>query len=73
MQDLSVTAAKDFGAAIRKRRKAQGLTQRELALAVGTGERFIVDLEKGKETVRLGKALEVAAALGISVDFAHER
>ena len=43
----------------------EALTQRQLALAVGSGERFIVELESGKETARLGKALQVARALGL--------
>ena len=33
----------------------------------GTGRRFIVDLEKGKETVQFGKVLRVLAILGVSV------
>jgi y4mF family transcriptional regulator len=68
----SINDARAFGGAVRKSRKRAGLTQRDLALAVGAGERFIVDLEKGKETVRLGKALEVAAALGIQVELKHD-
>ena len=64
--------ARAFGEAVRKSRRHEGLTQRELALAVGAGERFIVELEKGKETVRLGKALEVAAVLGIQVELKHD-
>jgi y4mF family transcriptional regulator len=63
---------RDFGAAIRHARKRDGLTQRDLALSVGTGERFIVDLENGKETVRLGKALEVAAALGLKIQLIED-
>lgn len=64
--------ARAFGEAVRNTRKREGLTQRDLALAVGAGERFIVELENGKETVRLGKALEVAAALGIQVELKHD-
>ncbi|MNC95146.1 anaerobic benzoate catabolism transcriptional regulator [compost metagenome] len=67
MQTWPIATAKDFGAALRAKRKSEGLTQRELALATGAGERFIVELESGKETARLGKALEVAAALGMAI------
>lgn len=56
-----------FGKMIRNRRKALGLQQRELALTVGVGERFIVELERGKSTCQLGKALAVARALGIQL------
>jgi y4mF family transcriptional regulator len=57
--------ASEFGRMIRARRKAKRLSQRDLAAAIDTGERFIVDLESGKETCQLGKALAVAFALGI--------
>src|SRR5688500_18921909 len=40
-------------------------SQRDLALAVNVGERFIVDLESGKPTCQLGKALAVARGVGI--------
>jgi y4mF family transcriptional regulator len=67
-----IGSAADFGRAVRAARLQQQLTQRQLALAVGAGERFIVELEGGKPTVRLGKALAVAAALGIATTMAYE-
>lgn len=72
MARWQVRNAEDFGTAVRAARRQEGLTQRQLALAVGAGERFIVDLEGGKETVRLGKAFEVARALGIEIDLIRE-
>lgn len=62
-----MTSPEEFGAAIRAARKAQGLRQDQLAGAAGVGVRFIVDLEAGKPTTHLGKALAVAAALGLHV------
>lgn len=53
-----------LGNAIRQERKALGLRQDELAAASGVGLRFIVELERGKPTVQLGKVLSVLAALG---------
>jgi len=67
-----VTTAKEFGAAVREARVRERLTQRQLALAVGAGERFIVELENGKETARLGKAIAVATALGIKLAMSYE-
>lgn len=55
----------EFGAQLTRARKALGLTQRDLALAVGVGERFIVELEAGKPTAQLGKALAAAKAAGM--------
>lgn len=57
----------DVGAAVRSARRAQGLTQKELAMAARTGTRFVGELERGKETCRLGETLRVLAALGLDV------
>jgi y4mF family transcriptional regulator len=62
---VTLDSATAFGVLIRKVRKAQRLTQSELAGASGVGLRFVVDLEKGKPTCELEKALRVAAMLGI--------
>ena len=61
-------SSEEFGRRIRKRRKEIGLNQAEVALASGTGVRFVSDLEKGKETCQLGKTLKVAANLGFELD-----
>lgn len=53
-----------IGSTIRDERKALGLRQDELAAASGVGLRFLVELERGKPTVQVGKVLDVLAALG---------
>ncbi|NTE56998.1 helix-turn-helix transcriptional regulator [Agrobacterium tumefaciens] len=60
-------SARDFGAAIKERRKALGWTQTGLAARSGTGERFIVELESGKPSCQLEKALIVARTVGIDL------
>ena len=60
--------AKQFGSAIRQTRKSQGLTQQELALTANTAPRFISDLENGKPTCQIGKALHVAQCLSINLE-----
>ena len=50
---------KEIGLIIQKKRKSQGMTQPQLAMACGTGIRFIVDIEAGKETCQIGKVLMV--------------
>lgn len=66
--------SQDFGKMIVKARKTPGLTRRDLALAINTGERFIVDLAAGKPTAQLGKALAAAKAVEIRlVDDASHR
>ena len=62
---MRIENSEQFGAAVAQARKALGLTQRDLALAIGTGERFIVELEGGKRTAQLGKALAAAHAVGL--------
>ncbi|MFN3313111.1 MAG: helix-turn-helix domain-containing protein [Hyphomonas sp.] len=57
----------DIGKLIRTERRAQGLRQPELAAASGVGLRFLVELERGKQTAQLGKALAVLAALGCAL------
>jgi HTH-type transcriptional regulator/antitoxin HipB len=57
----------DIGKLIRNTRKRLGVTQRNLALTSGTGLRFVIDLEKGKETCQIGKALTILHTLGIKV------
>jgi len=54
-----------LGSLIRQTRKNLGVTQKQLALTAGTGLRFIIDLESGKPTCELGKALTVLNTLGI--------
>lgn len=64
----------EFGVQLMRARKVLGLTQRDLALAIGVGERFIVELEAGKPTAQLGKALAAAKAAGMRlVDAADTR
>ncbi len=64
-----IETAQQFGATVAQARKALGLTQRELALAINSGERFIVDLEAGKPTAQLGKALAAAKAVGLRLSW----
>ncbi len=53
-----------IGQIIRDERKELGLRQDELAAASGVGLRFLVELERGKPTVQMGKVLDVISALG---------
>lgn len=62
-----LNTAKEFGALIRRYRKKLGITQIELATRCGTGDRFIVDLENGKPSCHLEKALIAARELGIDL------
>ena len=67
-----VATAEDLGAIIRDERKRQGFTQTELAGLCGVGVTFLSQLENGKETAEIGKAVSVATMLGIDL-FAERR
>jgi len=54
-----------IGLLIRQTRRSLGVTQKDLALSSGTGMRFVIDLEKGKETCEIGKTLTILHTLGI--------
>ncbi len=58
----------EIGKLIRLERKRQGISQLELSQAADVGRRFIVELEGGKETSHLGKALKVMGVLGMTVN-----
>jgi y4mF family transcriptional regulator len=60
-------SSKEIGNLVRQTRNTLGVTQEALALTSGTGPRFIVDLESGKETCELGKVLTVLHTLGIKL------
>lgn len=56
-----------LGELIRKERKKQKLTQEALAALSGVGVRFVRELERGKESCRLGLVLQVMQTLGITI------
>lgn len=69
----TIIDSKTLGLLIRSERKAQGLTQEQLAGLTGVGVRFVRELEAGKESCQLGRALQVMAALGLSVSVNSRR
>lgn len=64
----TIEDATALGEAIRQQRRRLKVTQKDLAMASGSGLRFIVDLEKGKPTCQLGKALEIVRVLGMKLE-----
>ena len=62
---MIITDAFSFGQALRERRKALGYTQAYLAAFSGFSVSFISDLENGKSTAELGKAIYLANLLGL--------
>lgn len=54
----------DIGIKMRSIRKSQHVSQETLAGLAGTGARYISELERGKETVRMRELLKLLDALG---------
>ena len=56
-----------LGEAVRAQRKKSGATLQQAAGLTGVGVRFLLELEHGKKTASLGKALQVAERMGLEV------
>lgn len=61
-----IASAKDVGDAVRDARKRMLLKQSQAAQLCGVGVRFLSDLENGKETLHIGKVLQVLNGLGLA-------
>ncbi len=60
-----ICAMNCIGDFIKQKRKEAGLTQEEFALRSGLGLRFVRELERGKETVRMDKVNQALAMFGM--------
>ena len=65
---IPVQSVSDIGAAVRSKRRSDGLTLIDAAGLCNVNYRFLSDLENGKPTVRLDKVLQVFAALGLELE-----
>lgn len=61
--------ARDIGFMIRAERRAQCLSQAELAARNSTTQAWISEIENGKHTAEIGMVLRVVMDLGIELDF----
>ena len=64
---MKITSTMEFGSTIRNKRKKLGYTQAQLSEYTGFSTSFISDLENGKETAELGKALFLLQLLGLDL------
>lgn len=70
---MKITGADDFGKALQQQRKRMGYTQSYLADVTGLSTSFISDLENGKATAELGKALFLANLLGMDIEIRERK
>jgi y4mF family transcriptional regulator len=73
-QDLGI------GRFVRQRRKANNLSQQQLAELSSVGKRFLIELEAGKPTLRMDAVNKVLAVFGKTLgvvdrsrDYLHDR
>jgi y4mF family transcriptional regulator len=64
---IDISNMKELGRAIRDRRRELGYTQAFLADYAGVSASFLSELENGKETIQIGKMMEVTSLLGMDI------
>ncbi len=67
MKDTEAGAVGAIGTFVRERRESEGLSQRRLAELAGVGTRFVVELERGKPTVRMDVVDRVLGVFGFGL------
>ena len=65
---MKINDAKQLGQIVRKARKMRGYTQQQLADFSGCSLMFVSNLERGKPTCELEKAIRVANTAGLDLD-----
>lgn len=65
---MILTGVEVFGMVVKERRKQLGYTQAYISEVTGISTSFISDLENGKKTVELGKAIFIANLLGLDIE-----
>jgi len=64
---MRITDSKSFGTMLKNRRKQLGYTQAYISEMTGLSVSFLSELENGKKTAQLDKAIEVAMLLGLDL------
>ena len=67
-KSMKITNSEDLGKAIRLRRKELGYTQTDISDYTGFSVSFISDLERGKPTAEMGKAIFLINLLGMDIN-----
>ena len=70
---IDLRRSDQFGEAIRFFRKHRGLTQQQVADMAGCSLMYASNLERGKTSAELGKALKILDVLDVEVSFSDRR
>ena len=65
---MKICDCKAFGRMLKERRKKQGYTQEYVSELTGLSVSFLSNLENGKETAELGRAIHYARILGLDIE-----
>ena len=65
--NTKIRSTKELGDFLQAYRKSQKLTQADISGLANTGNRFIGELENGKDTVQFKKVLDVISVLGLEL------
>lgn len=65
MQPVVITQPVILGQAVKAARRSRGLTQVELADAVGSYPRAIIEIERGRSTANIALILAVLSRVGL--------
>lgn len=66
-----INSVRDIGEALKQYRKNQNITQIQLSQIANVGNRIIIELEKGKPTIQMSKALHILNKVGIKVNLEY--
>jgi transcriptional regulator with XRE-family HTH domain len=64
---LMLATVEDAGLAIRALRKHAGIRIDDFALTAQVSKQFMTDLENGKPTIQMGRALELLNKMGVRI------
>ena len=64
---IKINTPKELGQHLLEERKRLKLTQKEISEFSDVGRKFIIEMEKGKETAQLGKVFELLNSLGLEL------
>ena len=68
---MEILKTEDISSLVKKRRKNLKLTQAECAAFCGVGIRFFSELENGKQSLHLGKVMQVLQTLGLKISISE--
>lgn len=64
---MQILKPENIAKLVKDRRKKLNLTQAQCAAFCGVGNRFFSELENGKESLHIGKVLNILQMLGINL------